>query len=167
MSITFSKDQWVKKLDQKPNYRYLNSSLDKMWLRITTNEYITQRILLTNANDQRLYKIALIQITDWPAVSYVTYQDIQSQGYGNNVWDWLTHWGRVTHISARSWNCGCLVTWFCYQLIAKPGNKTAAVSWPDPYASVQHINIASDDGLSPVRRQAIIWTNAAILSIRP
>ena len=30
-------------------------------------------------------------------------------------------------------NCGCLATWFCYQLIAKPGNKTAAVSWPDPY----------------------------------
>ena len=28
----------------------------------------------------------------------------------------------------RSRNCGCLVTWFCYQLIAKPGNKTAAVS---------------------------------------
>ena len=25
-------------------------------------------------------------------------------------------------------------TWFCYQLIAKPGNKTVAVSWPDPYA---------------------------------
>ena len=23
--------------------------------------------------------------------------------------------------------------WFCYQLIAKPSNKTAAVSWPDPY----------------------------------
>ena len=35
-------------------------------------------------------------------------------------------------IWVRSWNCGCLVTWFCYQLIAKPGNKTAAVSWPDP-----------------------------------
>ena len=28
---------------------------------------------------------------------------------------------------------GCLVTWFCYQLMAKPGNKTAAVLWPDPY----------------------------------
>ena len=27
----------------------------------------------------------------------------------------------------RSRNCGCLVTWFCYQLIAKPGNKTATV----------------------------------------
>ena len=31
--------------------------------------------------------------------------------------------------------CGCLVTWFCYQLIAKPGNKRAAVPWLDPYAS--------------------------------
>ena len=27
---------------------------------------------------------------------------------------------------------GCFVTWFCYQLIAKPGNKTAAPLWPDP-----------------------------------
>ena len=34
-------------------------------------------------------------------------------------------------IWVRSRNCGCLVTWFCYQLIAKPGNKTPAVSWPD------------------------------------
>ena len=31
-----------------------------------------------------------------------------------------------------SWRCGCLVTWFCYHLIAKPGNKTATPSWPDP-----------------------------------
>ena len=29
--------------------------------------------------------------------------------------------------------CGCLVTWFCYQMIAKPDNKTAAPSWPEPY----------------------------------
>ena len=36
----------------------------------------------------------------------------------------------------RSRNCGCLVTWFCYQLIAKPGNKTATVSWPDPFQNV-------------------------------
>ena len=27
----------------------------------------------------------------------------------------------------------CLVTWFCYQMIAKPGNKTGAPSCPDPY----------------------------------
>ena len=38
-------------------------------------------------------------------------------------------------IWVRSRNCGCLVTWFCYQLIAKPGNKTATVSWPEPYTS--------------------------------
>ena len=36
-------------------------------------------------------------------------------------------------IWVRSRNCSCLVTWFCYRLIAKPGNKTATVSWPDPY----------------------------------
>ena len=36
-------------------------------------------------------------------------------------------------IWVRSRNCGHLVTWFCYQLIAKPGNKTAAVPWPDPF----------------------------------
>ena len=29
--------------------------------------------------------------------------------------------------------CSCLVTWFCYQLIAKPGNKTATPPWPNPY----------------------------------
>ena len=38
----------------------------------------------------------------------------------------------VKIIRVRSRNCGCLVTWFCYQLIAKPGNKTATVSWRDP-----------------------------------
>ena len=36
-------------------------------------------------------------------------------------------------IWVRSRNCSYLVTWFCYQLIAKPGNKTATVPWPDPY----------------------------------
>ena len=36
-------------------------------------------------------------------------------------------------IWAGSRNCSCLVTWFCYQLIAKPGKKTAAVQLPDPY----------------------------------
>ena len=34
------------------------------------------------------------------------------------------------------------------------------------YASVEHTSIGLDNGLSPVRRQAIIWTNAYILSIR-
>ena len=42
-------------------------------------------------------------------------------------------WPIHTCIWVRLRNCGCLVTWFCYHLIAKPGNKTAEVSWPDPY----------------------------------
>ena len=46
--------------------------------------------------------------------------------------NWLTHWGRVTHI--------CV------------GKLTI---------------IASDNGLSPGRRQAIIWTNDGILLIGP
>ena len=28
--------------------------------------------------------------------------------------------------------CGCHFTWFCYRLIAKPCNKTAALPWPNP-----------------------------------
>ena len=45
--------------------------------------------------------------------------------------EWLTHWGRVTHICVSKLTI-----------------------------------IGSDNGLSPGRRQAIIWTNAGILLIR-
>ena len=34
-------------------------------------------------------------------------------------------------IWVRWWRCGCLVTWFCYRLIAKLGNKTATPPWPN------------------------------------
>ena len=44
-------------------------------------------------------------------------------------WD---RWSTFICKWVRSRNCGCLVTWFCYQLIAKLGNNTATVSWPDP-----------------------------------
>ena len=39
-------------------------------------------------------------------------------------------------IWVRSWRCGCLVTWFCYHLIAKPGNKKATSLWPDPLVHI-------------------------------
>ena len=35
------------------------------------------------------------------------------------------------------------------------------------YASATYDIIDSDNGLSPLRRQAIIWTNAGILSVVP
>ena len=31
--------------------------------------------------------------------------------------------------------------WFCYHLIAKPGNKTGAPLWPDPYNIRYQYNI--------------------------
>ena len=59
------------------------------------------------------------------------------------IWvsDDLIHWC----IWVRSRNYGCFVTWFCYQLIAKPGNKTAAVSWPDPNVHHQASMIYIED----------------------
>ena len=44
-------------------------------------------------------------------------------------------WWNPNNIWVRSWRCSCLVTWFCYQLIAKPG-KTAAPPWPDLFTVV-------------------------------
>ena len=45
------------------------------------------------------------------------------------IYIWYMH----VYIWVRSRSCDCLVTWFSYQIIAKPGNKTAAPSWPDTY----------------------------------
>ena len=49
-------------------------------------------------------------------------------------WPFSSHFG-VSQIMiwVRSGRCSCLVTWFCYHMIAKPGNKTATPLWPDPY----------------------------------
>ena len=42
----------------------------------------------------------------------------------------VTSW-QFNMILVRSWRWVCLVTWFCYHLIAKLGNKTGAPSWPN------------------------------------
>ena len=39
--------------------------------------------------------------------------------------------------------------------------------WCPIYASVNRVRIASDNGLSPIRFQAIIWTNARIMLTEP
>ena len=41
--------------------------------------------------------------------------------------------GKLVFIWVRSLRCVGLVTWFCYQLKAKPGHKTAAPLRPNPY----------------------------------
>ena len=58
---------------------------------------------------------------------------IKPLGVNKRVCDETIILKKHTNIWVRSQNCGCLVTWFCYQLIAKPGIKTATVSWPHPY----------------------------------
>ena len=52
----------------------------------------------------------------------------------------------------RSRNSGCLVTWFFYQLMAKPGSNTAAVSWPNPYVSNAKLRNSNHSNIS-------IWCN--------
>ena len=47
----------------------------------------------------------------------------------------LASWQKIL-IWVRSWRCSRLVTWFCYHLIAKPGNKTGTPSWPDSYVCI-------------------------------
>ena len=42
----------------------------------------------------------------------------------------------VNFYRVRLWRWSCLVTWFCYHMIAKPGNKTGTPSWPDPHAQL-------------------------------
>ena len=80
-------------------------------------------------------------LTEFTMLDFCEYCHYLSLSINGNGCYWIItrkwYMGQV-----RSRNCGCLVTWFCYQLIAKPGNKTAAVSWPDPY--VQMIRIPQD-----------------------
>ena len=49
------------------------------------------------------------------------------------IWDAIAFIMTLYWIRYRSQRCGCLVTWFCYQLIPKPSNKTAVPSWPYSY----------------------------------
>ena len=39
----------------------------------------------------------------------------------------------------------CLVTWFCYHLIAKPNNKAGAPSLPDPYVVPQKLYLMNSN----------------------
>ena len=67
-------------------------------------------------------------------------------------------WHPMTIIWVRSRNYGCLVTWFCYQLIAKPGDKAAAVSWPDPYIFLTHHPLVTPfDDIDLSQRWLRLW----------
>ena len=59
--------------------------------------------------------------------------------------EWFSCYGRISNHVLTTWNCG-RVTHICVGKLA---------------------NIGSDNGLSPARRQAIIWTNDGILLTGP
>ena len=86
---------------------------NKSWLYI--HMYMCIVILYTAANKCYLYKIKFAYFSYLSLSAYVAC-------FKFNMWVGSLRWG-------------CLVTWFCYQLIAKPGNKTAAPLWPDPCIS--------------------------------
>ena len=54
-----------------------------------------------------------------------------------------------------------VLIWFSWNILV------SASQVPYIYASMHCVSIGSDNGLSPVRRQAIIWTNSGLLSIEP
>ena len=58
-----------------------------------------------------------------------------------------------------------MFTW--YHILGIHGEGFSSLPEWCKYASVNYAIIGSDNGLSPRRRQAIIWTNARILSIGP
>ena len=81
----------------------------------------------------RLWVIAflLLSLKDQTTFYNLEIVWIHDSGVGNRVEMLVVGCGWMGDIWVRPRRCGCLVTWFCYHLIAKPGNKTAATAWPD------------------------------------
>ena len=63
-------------------------------------------------------------------VSDISYPELWDKG---EITTTKRYFNVILMIWVRSGRWACLVTWFCYQRIAKPGNKTVPPSWPDPY----------------------------------
>ena len=77
--------------------------------------------LLNRLFRRRSKKTSKLRVTGLCAGNSPGTGELPTQMVSNaeNVSIWWRHHG------IGSWRCSCLVTWFCYQLIAKPGNRTA------------------------------------------
>ena len=84
------------------------------------------------------YNVPVYMICGHPIFKWVEviWQGWRDTGYVPPAMANRVTWIIIKWVSSR--NCGCLVTWICYQLIVKPGNKTAAVPWLDRYGVVQY-----------------------------
>ena len=77
--------------------------------------------------------LALVQIMAWRHPSDKPLSGAMMVSYSTHLCVTRPQWVNSNrYIWVMSRMCGFLVTWFCYHLIAKPGNKTAAPSWPGP-----------------------------------
>ena len=95
--------------------------------------------LLAIRNERRYYIYIYIMHISYIKDILFVYIHINIYEGINDRW-YMTGTQRATFQSKVIWfrsrNCDCLVTWFNYQLIAKPGNKTATVPWADPYGNL-------------------------------
>ena len=87
--------------------------------------------------DLPCYTLVLLYLPNRPWADHGGWGEEKHQTTSFTGYSWCIY--IYIYIWVRSQNCSCLVTWFYYQLIAKPGNNTAAVSWPDPYDITKHI----------------------------
>ena len=113
--------------------KYVNGDLmvdDRRWW-LYSNRLLTSRIMAVGGSGKSWGCCGEI----WDGKVVVTPWSLK----GKNKWIYLINilWKKKQtskYVWVRSWRCACLVNRFCYQMIAKPGNKTSAHSWPDPYS---------------------------------
>ena len=99
-----------------------------------TERHVMSKLISKNQNLLWSNRWSDYQISGTSLTNYFLYRyTSQWSPFGTSRYKKNTKHTSVWGTWVKSWNFGCLVTWFCYQLIANPGNKTAAVPWPDPH----------------------------------
>ena len=146
--LSYSRDKTYMTISAKEhgNYRATRPSFSADFMRITT---ISQSSCGTPANvrdpfkatvakqvpmlSQRLFQNLKFSYMNFKTFIAMVYNvDTPARHLRNETWKCpKLNQNGVINIWVTPRRCGCFVTWFSYQMIAKPGNKTAAPSWPD------------------------------------
>ena len=109
--------------------------INNIWLAVNNNVFGHKRRGSPIISQLMQLRVKIIGESphEWPKTRY-SWQAIYSQVPLSSFYFWHDLTGaKHRNIWVGSWRCACLVTWFCYHLIAKTGNETGATSWPDPY----------------------------------
>ena len=92
----------------------------------------TMHFRCNGRNEKENHHLWLINLK-WPVPNRPSHV-LDLYGIIKSMFWYCTDTTLMYYIWDRSRNYDCLVTWFCYKLIAIPDNKRVTVSWPDPYA---------------------------------